>query len=844
MKTTAVKGPAFCGALLMTILSLAATCFAQSQGQDQQPMEAAPEPASAPGPDAGQPAESAPALSAWKSQKEADEFSKSRLGISLLKNIALDQKAIWTSPAHLRLDDANWLLPFAGIAAASLASDTGLSRALTGSPSVVRKSTTFSNYGIGALGGVTGGMYLWGKMTHDDHKIETGLLAGEAAVDAVGATSALQYAFGRQRPTDGNGGGGFWQHGTSFPSDHSAAAWAIASVIAHEYPGTLTKLLVYGLATSVSVSRVTGKDHFPADVLIGGAIGWFTGRHVFLAHHDPELGGSAWGMPFDEDAEARRESLPDKNAASTFVPLDSWVYPAFDRLISMGFATSALQGLKPWTRIECARLTEEAGDALLESTRADHDPNEQAVQIQETLKREFSQEIAVLNNGARNQSFAVDSIYTRVMSISGPILTDGFNFGGQTISYDLGRPFRRGMNALVGASVSGSEGPFAIFLRFEVQHSPSAPGVPDSILQFISRNDNQPLQATHPFASVNRADLLEGYLSFNHSGWQVSAGKQAMSWGVGEGGSMLLSDNAEPLDMLRLTRVIPAELPGFFRIVGPFRTEWFLAKVNGGSVVPHPLMYGQKFSFSVAHFLEVGFGRTVFLGRGPNAISGDPFTTQNFFRSFFAINSSFKAGVPGSNQGSLDFNLDVPGLNHSVSLYADLYSKDVPIYIADPPTGAYRAGMYLPRLPHASRMDFRFESTSTESPVFATPYGGQLNYYNGGYRDGYTNYGQLMGNVVGRQGRIFQSWSAIHFSAVNQIQFSFKDQQVDPHFVPGGGLWQDYIVSHEIHLRSGIYVKSAMQFEHIQHFPMLFNGNVNNVTGSIELGFVPSWFRR
>jgi hypothetical protein len=151
--------------------------------------------------------------------------------------------------------------------------------------------------------------------------------------------------------------------------------------------------------------------------------------------------------------------------------------------------------------------------------------------------------------------------------------------------------------------------------------------------------------------------------------------------------------------------------------------------------------------------------------------------------------------------------------------------------------------MYLPRLPRLSRMDFRFESTSTESPIFGTPDGGLLNYYNSGYRDGYTNYGQLMGNTVGRQGRIFQGWTTFHLSALNEIQFSFRDRQVDPHFVPGGGLWQDYIVSHEMHVRSGFYVKSTIQFEHIQHFPMLFNGKVNNITASMELGFVPTWLK-
>jgi hypothetical protein len=779
-------------------------------------------------------------MGAIDGQIQVPQFEETKLGLSLIKNIALDQKAMWTSPSRLHLEDANWLVPLAGVTAASLASDTGLSRALTGSPSRVSRSTTFSNYGVGALGAVTGGMYLWGEMVHDDHRTETGLLSGEAAVDAVAMTTVFQYAFGRQRPTDGSGGGGFWEHGTSFPSDHSAAAWAIASVMAHEYPGTLSKLFFYGLASAVSMSRVTGKDHFSTDVLIGGAIGWFTGRRVFLAHHDPEMGGSTWGLPF-EDEDARERGLPGKNAASTFVSLDSWVYPAFARLASMGFVTSAIQGEKPWTRMECARLTEEVGDAFVEATHEDHEPNDQAVQIDEALKREFAQEIAVLNGG-RNRSLTMDSVYTRVMSISGPILTDGYNFG-QTISYDFGRPFRRGTNVLAGASARASEGPLAIFVRVEYQHSPSAPPVSDSVLQFISKNDVMPLQAAHPFAPVNRADLLEGYLTFNHSGWQVTAGKQALSWNVGEGGSMLLSDNAEPLYMIRLTRVVPMELPGPLKSVR-LRTDWFLGKLDRGVYVPNRLFFGQKFSLAVTPYLEIGLGRTMILGRGQNAMNGDAFTTANFFDSFFGVGP--RPNFRGVNQFQFDFNLDVPGLRHSVSFYGDLFEDDKVIYFINPPRGAYRAGMFVPRLPHLSRVDFRVESTSTESPDFnfQEPVGGHLNYYDGRYRDGYINYGQLMGNTVSRQGRIFQGWTTFHASALHEIQFSVSDHQIDPRFIPGGGLWQDYTLSHEIHLQSGFYAKSSVQFEHIQHYPMLFTGIVNNVTGSVEIGFAPVWSKQ
>src|SRR5712691_4933521 len=193
------------------------------------------------------------------------------------------------------------------------------------------------------------------------------------------------------------------------------------------------------------------------------------------------------------------------------------------------------------------------------------------------------------------------------------------------------------MNGLLGASVDASMGPIAVFARVEYQHSPSAPPLPDSVLSFISTNDRLPLRTPSTLAPVNRADLLEGYLSFNHDGWQVSAGKQAMSWNVGQGGGMLLSDNAEPLYMVRLTRTIPADLPGFLRTVGRFRTDFFIAKVSGGSYVTHPLLHGEKLSFHVTPYLELGLARTALLGRGPNSTGGDAFTTSNFVSDFFAI---------------------------------------------------------------------------------------------------------------------------------------------------------------------------------------------------------------
>ena len=60
--------------------------------------------------------------------------------------------------------------------------------------------------------------------------------------------------------------------------------------------------------------------------------------------------------------------VPD--GASTYVPIDSWVYPALEGLAAQGYVQTAFSSLRPWTRNECARLTEEAEDQLIDRPAA------------------------------------------------------------------------------------------------------------------------------------------------------------------------------------------------------------------------------------------------------------------------------------------------------------------------------------------------------------------------------------------------------------------------------------------------------------------------------------------
>ena len=71
--------------------------------------------------------------------------------------------------------------------------------------------------------------------------------------------------------------------------------------------------MAYGLASTVTLTRVTGKQHFSSDVVVGSALGWYLGRQIYRARHDPELGGAAWGNLRDDDTEEASAPRPHKH---------------------------------------------------------------------------------------------------------------------------------------------------------------------------------------------------------------------------------------------------------------------------------------------------------------------------------------------------------------------------------------------------------------------------------------------------------------------------------------------------------------------------------------------------
>ncbi|MGB6392825.1 MAG: capsule assembly Wzi family protein [Candidatus Acidiferrales bacterium] len=827
------KGMMLAASLWTMAIAPGAPCRAQEA--DQQSAAPAPaSPASAPNPPAASPvnpvldpvtATVPPEASASPQASSARDRDNS-LGVHFVGHLVEDQEAIWTSPLRIRWMDMDWLVPLGVATGGMLATDTEVSKHISTSPSGIRFRNNLANYGLASFGAAGAGLYFWGVIRHDDRKRETGLLAGEAALDSLAATYALKYTFGRERPLHDDFQGRFFQGGDSFPSMHASLSWSIAGIIAHEYPGPLTTFLSYGMASAISASRVDAKQHFPTDVMIGGTLGWLVARQVYRSRHDPELGGGEWNTY----AELRESgALGSGPAGSPYVELDSWVYPAMDRLAALGYVHSAFLAMRPWTRIECAHLAEEASDAMLDRDRVPEVDRRLILALQNEFRPDLD-----ASGVSGERTARVESLYSGVTDISGAPLNDSRHFG-QTIINNFGRPYQQGLNSYDGGSAYATLGRFTLYVRGEYQHAPSAPAYSENIEQAIAAMDVVPVQPPTPIAETNRFHLLDTYVAARVANWDFAFGKQSLWWSPAQGGALIFSDNADPIYMFRASRIEPFQLPWIFRYLGPMKTDFFFGKISGAEFPPRPLIHGEKISFHPTANLDFGFSRTSEFGG-----VGRPLTPAAVFHSYFSFVSSVNyaaSGNPGKRTGGFDFSYKLPYLRKWLSIYADSLSDDDPSPLAAPRRAAIRPGFYLAQFPRLRQLDFRVEAVYTDTPTSRSN-GGLYVYWDQFYRDLYTSNKNLIGDWIGREGMGFQASTTYRFGSRNTLELGYRRAKVAKDFVPGGETVNDGSAALNLWLRRDVNASVSVQAEKWLA-PILAPGPQMNWTTAVGITYTP-----
>lgn len=762
---------------------------------------------------------------------------ENRLGKAYVKNLFSDQKKIWTSPARIRSDHLPWLIPFVAVGGGLIATDSNVARQLSPRPGLISNSRNLGNLGAASFVAGGTGFYVYGRFAHNEHARETGVLASESALNSVAVAEILKLATGRERPSD-NVKGRFFQGRTSFPSEHAMLSWSIASVIAREYPGPWVKVTAYGLASAVSLSRIYSRDHFPSDVVVGGVLGYLIGRQVYVAHHNQELPGENIGRITRD-----RELYDIRPTGTTYVPLDSWVYPALDRLAALGFVDSDIPSLRPWTRSECARLVREAGEHIEIQTADRH-----VIGPYKTLELEFSPELEGIDKTSESR---IEEIYARAGFLSGQPLADDYHFA-KTIVDDFGRPFGRGANVITGVSSRTIAGPFAIYVRGEYQHAGTLPPESASTLQAIAKADDTPFAVPNRTNSLDRFRFLESYVSLNFHNNVISFGKQALWWGPGADAPFLFSTNAEPLPLLRISRATPIALPWIFHHLGALRFEAIWGQLNGHHFVaqqndnainvtfvappisPHPYLHGEKFSFKPTRNFEFAFGLTVLFG-GP----GFPLTPHNLLNSYRPGANSGSGGPndPADGRSAFDFSYRLPGVRDWLTLYGDSFTEDEFSPISYPRKSSFRGGIYMPKLPRIPALDLRVEGVFTDIPNLDFGQDAGTEYFNAHFRSGYTNFGQIIGSWIGREGRGISGWATYHFSAQSNIQIHYRNQQVNPLFAQGGRL-QDFSANGIFARAGGMVFGGSIQYEHWA-FPAIASAPKSNVSAALEVRYQP-----
>jgi len=226
--------------------------------------------------------------------------------------------------------------------------------------------------------------------------------------------------------------------------------------------------------------------------------------------------------------------------------------------------------------------------------------------------------------------------------------------------------------------------------------------------------------------------LHEGYLHYKGSSLHTEIGKRSLWWGPGVHGSLLLSNNAEPLHLIRIYHPDSFLLPGFLSAIGPLQFDLFISQLEEDRVVPKPYLQGTRIVLKPHSMLEVGLTRTIMMGG-----EGRPSVTPSRFLDIWFGENKEGAAVDLSNSlAGIDLNLIFSGAR----FYGEFAGEDEAGYF--PSKEAYLVGVYSPR--GLFQNDFRIEYADITDPSW---------YVHSLYQSGYTYKKRILGHHVGRGGR-------------------------------------------------------------------------------------------
>lgn len=384
-------------------------------------------------------------------------------------------------------------------------------------------------------------------------------------------------------------------------------------------------------------------------------------------------------------------------------PTDS-VYRDIEKFQAFDLVRTVLWGQRPFARSEIGRILCEVKKNLDKKEEVEPDKIPSWI-VEHYRKREKEFRTEMIQRGCLEGEIKkyewqpLETVfYEMTLLDSAPTVIPQNNAGGRiTASINPLTDYRAGRHYVDGFQTAlemthrarlHKYGAFYLHPRFQFQFPRGAAG-----------NDVDPI-------------IHQLYGKFAIKNFEIQVGRDSLVWGQSPRGGQLLSANARPLDMIKLTSTSPFYHPWIFKYLGLSRWTFFVANLGPEREFPRSFLTGLKLTLKPVHFFEIGFSQGIIMGgEGAPALS-----VGDVIGSFF-FNRIFEGGSSNSNHrfaGDLVFT--IPHLRDSRFYYELALEDCCRNHMED--RFEHIVGFYVPRLTSNGKWDLRLEYHHTPSVAY------------------------------------------------------------------------------------------------------------------------------